>query len=100
LKRRRRLKVKVTSHDAAEEADYYVCVPAEFESPYSDNLTGACAECGRPIQFRPHAPVKPKKVCMECGMERSMAAGTVHATESTAREVAAYLFGQRRKGMN
>ncbi|MGY3278083.1 hypothetical protein ACVJ5M_005680 [Bradyrhizobium sp. S3.7.6] len=31
-----------------------------------DNVIGKCAECGHAIQYRPHAPKKARKICMEC----------------------------------
>jgi len=31
-----------------------------------DNLTGKCAECGYRVQYRPHAPKRAIRVCMEC----------------------------------
>lgn len=31
-----------------------------------DNVIGKCADCGHAIQYRPHAPKKVRKLCMEC----------------------------------
>jgi len=58
--------VTVVSDDEAEQADYVVCVPEGYQTPFSDNLTGFCCRCGIKVIYRWHAPRKPKKICFEC----------------------------------
>lgn len=31
-----------------------------------DNKTGNCSECGRLVQFRPHAPTPHVLICVQC----------------------------------
>lgn len=54
----------------AEKADMVVCILAEPELRFPDNLVGHCTQCGRLVQFRPHAPKTPPKVCIECVMPK------------------------------
>ena len=63
-------KVKVVSDAEAEEVDFVVCMPADTPSPFTDNLTGFCCECGIKVIYRWHAPRKPKRICMECMTKR------------------------------
>jgi hypothetical protein len=58
--------IEVVSDAKANEADYMICVPADYPTPFTDNLTGFCCRCGFKIQYRWHAPRKPKKICMKC----------------------------------
>lgn len=60
----------IVSDEEAEEADAVVCAPLA-DSPFEDNVHTECAECGCQIMHRPHAPKKPKKICMECAIEQS-----------------------------
>lgn len=60
------LEIPLVSDEQAEKCDYLVCTLADFPTPFTDNLTGFCCECGRKVQFRWHAPRKPKRICMEC----------------------------------
>lgn len=62
------LKMTVVSDAAAEKAEMVVCMPADFQSPFSDNLVAACAQCGTAIIHRPHVPKRPAKVCIHCAM--------------------------------
>ena len=58
----------VAPDDAAEDADMVVCMPANFPSPFHDNVTAPCAQCGEPIIYRPHVPKRPAKVCISCAL--------------------------------
>ena len=58
----------VVSDAAAEEADMVVCMPADFPSPFDDNVKAPCAQCGQPIIHRPHVPKRPAKVCISCAL--------------------------------
>src|SRR5215831_615143 len=69
---KRKLPVKVTSTAEAEEAAYLACIPADGDTYYADNLFGYCCRCGTKVQFRPHAPVKPKRLCTKCGLEETV----------------------------
>lgn len=43
-----------------------VCVSAEFESPYHDNIRTECHRCGAAVQHRPHQPSHLKPTCYSC----------------------------------
>lgn len=61
---------KVVTDEVAESADIVVCTDATVPLYFSDNLTGPCADCGQILQWRPHAPKKPPRVCVTCAAAR------------------------------
>ena len=61
--------VEVVSQEDAESACFLVCITYEGKLTYPDNVLTECAFCHRPIQHRPTAPVKPKKVCVACCLD-------------------------------
>jgi hypothetical protein len=63
--------IKVISDEKAEECDFLVCMPWG-PSPFDDNLTGHCCECGVKVMYRWHAPRKPKRICMDCMVKREL----------------------------
>lgn len=67
--------VEVVSQEDSEKADAVVCILATMPSPYTDNLKGTCSLCGREVQFRPHAPKAPPRVCIECCVKRLKQSG-------------------------
>lgn len=75
----------------AETCDVLVCRKFDLVEGliFQDNRIGKCEGCGCPVQFRPHAPTKPKRVCFEC----APALGTgdkMMVTEKTAAELLTY----------
>jgi hypothetical protein len=62
------MKVEVQSQQEAENSDAVVCILAPEGKPLlmSDNVFGVCSECGRRVQHRPHIPVRPILLCIEC----------------------------------
>ena len=50
----------------ADHADIVVCARLTSPLMMPDNKIGFCAECGEAIQYRPHVPKSPRKMCMEC----------------------------------
>ena len=73
-----KLGIQVVSEEEAEEADVVVCNTADMWTPFRDNVQTDCAECGTPIYHRPHAPRKPRKICLNCAAalsERERAEG-------------------------
>jgi hypothetical protein len=56
----------VVSADAAEQLTYVLCMPAEGPMFFSDDVLTTCCFCGRAIRHRPHAPKRPKKLCLDC----------------------------------
>ena len=62
------LKLNIVSEADTERADMVVCMLEGFDSPFDDNLVGPCAQCGRRVIFRPSAPKRPPKVCLECAV--------------------------------
>jgi len=102
---KRKLPVKVTSTAEAEEAAYLACIPADGDTYYADNLFGYCCRCGTKVQFRPHAPVKPKRLCTKCGLEETVKAaqdpdGFIGATEETVNDVREYFRRESRRRHN
>ena len=60
------LKVKVASDEECERAEAVICAPATVPLYLADNLTGPCADCSDPLQWRPHVPRTPPKICFRC----------------------------------
>jgi hypothetical protein len=64
------LDIRVVGDEEANEADICVCVLADAATPFTDNVFDVCRDCGRAIQYRPHVPKKPPKICVECAVNR------------------------------
>lgn len=62
--------IEVVSDNEAELADFVVCCRTGTPTPFKDNLYGECSECSHQVFFRPHAPKRPPRVCMECAMQK------------------------------
>lgn len=82
--------------DEAEDADYFVCVRADVVTPFKDNLFDFCCKCGEKVQFRPHGPTVPKKICFPCVMPKLAEQAKkgeleIACTKKTAEEVAKHL---------
>lgn len=58
--------IPVVSDAKAEQCDYLICTPWGTPTPWDDNLKGICSHCGCDVQYRWHAPRKPKRLCMNC----------------------------------
>jgi len=85
-----------------EHADVVACMRLTQPLLMPDNEIGLCSECGEAIQYRPHVPKLPRKMCLECiGPRASKAAerGELHSilTPEAAAEIAAHL---RKKNAN
>lgn len=67
----RGLPIEIVSVEESEKSDLVVCCLLPDDSGFTDNLTGTCARCERPIYFRPppSTPAKPMKVCSICAVE-------------------------------
>lgn len=67
--------IKVVSNEEAEKAQFVICMRANFplQYPFPDNEKGVCGLCNAEIVFRPYAPKKPMKICMECAVEKLQA---------------------------
>lgn len=76
---------------AAEACDILVCATFAIEDGlvFPDNRIGNCAECGRAIQWRPHAPTKPKRLCYVCVPNMS-SGDKMMITPKTAAELTLY----------
>ena len=57
---------KTVAGPEAEKADCVVCILASDPTPFTDNVLTYCADCIAPIQHRPTAPKRPKKICIRC----------------------------------
>jgi hypothetical protein len=60
--------IKVVSEEEAEEADVVVCMPIGSTRYFTDDVETVCAECGTGIFHRPHAPKRPRKICVNCAL--------------------------------
>jgi len=61
-------KLSVISDAAAEDCNYVICMPyTPGDKPMMvGNLFGKCSKCDQDIQFRPHIPKKPPRICLAC----------------------------------
>ena len=89
-----KLEVDHSGHDG-EEADVLVCRLISDPLLFPDNLVASCSACFRMVQFRPHAPRKPRRICDECVRpeieERRKTEGVKFmVTENTARDIALF----------
>jgi hypothetical protein len=59
----------------AEKAEFFVCARdrGQRDKVFADNQSGICAHCGHPIYFRPYAPKRPTKICIECAVDLARA---------------------------
>jgi len=93
-------KLGIGSQEDGEDCDYVVCIRATNPLALPDNLVSTCCKCGCTIQYRPHAPKTPAKICWECAipeMDDSFGENDLRVmiTPKTAEEVAAYLQKKR-----
>jgi hypothetical protein len=72
--------VEIASQQECEQASAVVCAVLTTPLYFPDNLTGPCADCGDMLQWRPHAPKAPPKLCMRCALCRVHAQGPVGGT--------------------
>lgn len=100
-------KLEVAKPGDGERCDVLVCRLAPQGAPLllPDNLVTSCSKCFRMVQFRPHAPKRPRRICDEC-IHAEIAAHreadvdndiTFMITEHTAADVAAYF---KKKGLS
>lgn len=99
-------KVEVVKRGEGDDASAVVCRLAPQGEPLllPDNLLGHCTNCFRMVQFRPHAPKTPPRICDECitavMAKHQKETGDEEVkfliTEHTAADVAAYF---RKKGL-
>ena len=94
--------IEIDEDDNGEHADMVICVRLTSPLKFPDNLIGICSKCGEAIQYRPHAPKMPPKICAECVgplANKAAAGGKLHTiiTPETAAEIAAHL---RKKNAN
>lgn len=61
--------MKIVTSEEAEQADAVICVRATVSSTFTDDEYGPCSICGEEVRFRPHAPKRPPRVCLECATE-------------------------------
>ena len=61
--------INVVSDEEAEKSDFVVCMP-KGPSPFKDNFTGNCCQCGIEVMYRWHAPRRPKKICLDCAVKQ------------------------------
>ncbi|MCB1534874.1 MAG: hypothetical protein KDJ44_09150 [Rhodoblastus sp.] len=64
------LAINVVSDEEAEKAAFVICVRWTVPAVFADDEQGTCCACGAAVRFRPHAPKKPPRICMECIVEK------------------------------
>ncbi len=64
------LPVEIVDELTAERVDFVVCGPASY---FPDDVHTTCAACERPIVHRPHVPMVPPKICVECAIRMAQA---------------------------
>lgn len=84
--------MKVVTPADGELADIIVCHLVTDPLMMPDNLVAVCRMCPRLIQFRPHAPKRPPKVCDECATAEMAKhkENLLMVTETTAADVQAF----------
>lgn len=93
--------VKVVDENFGEDASMVVCRLVSEPLLMKDNLLGTCTKCFRMVQFRPHAPKTPPKMCDKCASKQiaaSREAGdtiTHIVTDNTALDLAYYAKKKR-----
>jgi hypothetical protein len=62
---------EVIPDEEAETVDFLVCalVP-DGKMLFADNFVGTCCSCGTKVQYRWHAPRRPKRICAPCAYEK------------------------------
>lgn len=92
--------ITIVDQGEGEKCDAVICRLKTEPLLLPDNLVGSCSKCFRLIQFRPHVPKRPAKMCDECAAKAIAAQGEeLHAiiTHKTARDIADY---RRKKKLN
>lgn len=84
------------SDEKATQADFLVCQLLTDPLLMKGNLVGTCTQCFKAIQFRPHVPKEPKKICVECFNSKPDGPAELVISTITAAEVANII----RKKMN
>lgn len=56
-------KTRIGTRTDAENSDYLVCGPKSY---YPDDVQGNCSLCHAVVYWRPNAPKRPARVCMQC----------------------------------
>jgi hypothetical protein len=91
-------KIKVLTDQELEGASVIVCALASSPAHFEDDQFSPCCECQQMVRYRPHAPTKPKRICLRYAMpmiEERMRKGDFSIATS---DVAMKEF--RRHGMN
>ena len=78
------------------ECEVVVCVSADRETHFSDNVVAICSECGALVQHRPDVPSHLVPICCKCALPRMTKAAEAGAliiglTERTLEEIEKYL---------
>ena len=78
------LPIKIVEDAEAEASDIVICCYTGQEQEHfkADNIYTTCADCGKDITHRPHAPKKPPKVCMPCAVIRMQKEGVDSCDET------------------
>ena len=63
---KKKFAIRLVDQTEATEAAFVVCEERTSPLLLPDNRVGVCSHCGVAVQFRPHAPERPK-LCFRCG---------------------------------
>jgi hypothetical protein len=65
------LECEIVTDIEAEGASVVVCIAVTRPLTFPDNQTGPCVDCGVLLQWRPHAPKRPPRICLPCVTARA-----------------------------
>jgi len=93
-------KLEIAKPGDGEEFEFVICRLVTVPLLMPDNLVATCSKCFRLVQFRPHAPKKPRRMCDECARpeieeRRKTEDVKFMITENTATDLARFF---RKKG--
>ncbi|MHB8574931.1 MAG: hypothetical protein ACYDCQ_06310 [Dehalococcoidia bacterium] len=58
--------ISIVGQANGDSADYVVCARNGTGYSHADDVRSVCAVCGGGIHYRPYAPARPPKICLDC----------------------------------
>jgi len=82
------------AYDNAEASDVVICRLITKPLIVADNLVGHCSKCFKMIQFRPHVPKLPRKLCDGCAFKEIEGESDLkfYVTENTLNDLATVIL--------
>jgi recombinational DNA repair protein (RecF pathway) len=72
-----------------------ICVDADVDTGFTDNVITRCVLCQTPVQHRPHVPPDAKAVCLTCYRKNVEPTDVIRITPETMAEVASKLAEEK-----